>query len=273
MNRLFVSLALVLAFAVSAPAQQLTLQISGGRVNLDATSVPAGQILAEWARIGGTTIVNGDKVIGPPITLKLVDVPEQRALDLILRNAAGFMAAPRQASAAPGASNFDRIFILATSSGAAAASKAAANAPPGVAGANNAQRRPAPRPPTLATPPADDTPGDDPEPEPDQADTGVRPVFTFPAPPGSATPGGSNPVFVPMNNTGQPGVTNAPVISLQPGPDGPTIYNFVPNSGIAAPNTLPNSGFTVIGTPTPGMIQPAPVATPTPTPPTRPPGR
>ncbi len=110
------AVALVLLFALPAQAQQLNLQINDGRVTLDATNVPARQILAEWARIGGTKVVGAEKITGSPLTLKLVDMPERQALDIILRNVAGFMAAPRQASAVPGASTYDRILIMATSS-------------------------------------------------------------------------------------------------------------------------------------------------------------
>lgn len=277
MNRLFVSLALVLASALPAAAQQLKLEISDGRVTLEANAVPLRQILTEWARIGGTKVVGGDKVTGAPVTLKLVNVTERQALDVLLRDVAGFMAAPRLASAPPGASGFDRILILATSSatpsqGSAARGSVPANnlsAPGGPM--NGTQRRVPSRPPNLAPSTADD----ETEAEADASDTGAQPVFTFPGPSGSV--GGNNPVFVPMNNMGQlqpaqPGA-NVPVISLQPGPNGPTIYNFVPNTGTTPGMSAPgNSPFTVIGSPTPGMIQPPPPPAGT-TPPTRPPGR
>ena len=103
MKVLISTLALLVVFALPAEAQ-LSLQISNGRVTLDAKNVPARQILSEWARIGGTKIVGGDKVTGAPLTLKLADMPEKQALEVILRNVAGFMAAPRLASAIPGAS-------------------------------------------------------------------------------------------------------------------------------------------------------------------------
>ena len=96
---------------------------------------------------------------------------------------------------------------------------------------------------------------------------------------GSAVAPGSNPpVFVPVPNGqpnfGAPGTVAAPVISLQPGQNGPTIYNFVPNTEQGTPSpTTP--GFQVIGSPTPGMIQVPQQPTPgQPTqPPTRPPGQ
>ena len=102
------------AQASPASAQDLKLSMANGRVTLVAHDVPLRQILAEWARIGETKIVNGDKLAGPPITLQLVDYPEGRALDLLLREAAGYMAAPRPANST-GASVYDRIMILPTS--------------------------------------------------------------------------------------------------------------------------------------------------------------
>jgi hypothetical protein len=230
------------------------------------------QILTEWARIGGTKVVGGDKITGAPVTLKLVSVTERQALDIILRNVAGFMAAPRQASAAPGASGFDRILIMATSSIAPARAAAGSNLGSAPGNPNNGTQRRVPmRPPTLAPSPADEEP--EPEEEADEPDTATtQPVFTFPAPPGSVTPGG-NPVFVPMTGTGQPAQGGVPVISLQPGPNGPTVYSFVPNPATTPGATpQPNSPFTVIGSPTPGVIQPPPPPPGTPPPPTRPPG-
>lgn len=279
MNRLSIAFVLVLTVALPASAQQLKLQLKDGLVTLEATSVPARQILAEWASVGGTKVVGGEKVSGLPLTLKLVNMPERQALDIILRNVAGFMAAPRQASAAPGASTYDKILILASSS---APAQAAANGPrPGGPSAAvpgsmaGTQRRVPPRPPNLPGPPPDDVNIDNESEPEEQADATTQPVFTFPAPPGA--PNG-NPVFVPVNTNnagafgrpGQPGMVAAPVITLQPNANGqPTIYNFVPNEG--QPPATPQSGFSVIGSPTPGMIQQPTPMPGQPTPP-RPPG-
>src|SRR5262245_13961885 len=115
MKHLIAALGLVLAGALPAVAQQVNLKISNGRVTLDATNVPVRQILAEWARVGGTKVVGAEKITGAPLTLKLADMPERQALDIILRNVAGFIAAPRRA-ADSGASAYDRILVLATSS-------------------------------------------------------------------------------------------------------------------------------------------------------------
>jgi hypothetical protein len=100
--------------ATPAVAQDLKLSMANGRVTLVARDVPVRQILAEWARVGDTRIVNGDKLVGPPITIELVDYPEGRALDIVLRQAAGYMAAARPANSA-GPSLYDRILILPSS--------------------------------------------------------------------------------------------------------------------------------------------------------------
>ncbi|HEX2214146.1 MAG TPA: hypothetical protein VHH12_12015 [Mycobacterium sp.] len=280
MKALCSALALVLLVAVPAQAQQLSLQITDGRVTLDAVNVPARQILAEWARVGGTKVVGAERITGTPLTLKLADMPERQALDIILRNVAGFMAAPRQASASPGASTYDRILIMATSSAPAPSTASRVPAPNFGPGMNGTQRRVPQRPPNLPPSLGDEPPMDDQqpdEPQDDQADTGgAQPVFTFPSP---GAPG-NNQVFVPMpNNTlggTEPGAVTAPVITLQPGANGPTIYNFVPGeNGQPVPQPAPQTpSFGIIGSPQPGMIQ-----VPQPTqpgqvvrPPTRPPG-
>ena len=103
-----------LALASQAAATDLTLQIRDGRVTLDARNVPVREILAEWARVGDTTIVNADRVEGPPVTLQLVGVPERDALDIVLREVSGYVAVGRSAEAL-GASAFDRIYVLAKS--------------------------------------------------------------------------------------------------------------------------------------------------------------
>ena len=100
--------------AMPAAAQNLKLSMANGRVTLVAHEVPVRQLLEEWARVGNTRIVNGEKLMGPPVTLELVDCPEGRALDLVLRQAAGYMAAPRP-EGQPGVSVYDRILILPTS--------------------------------------------------------------------------------------------------------------------------------------------------------------
>ena len=112
---LSLSLALLLALAGTASAQAVKLEFANGLVNLKADNAPVRAILAEWARLGGTTIVNADRVTGPPITLELQGASERYALDLILRGVAGYMMAARE-TPGRGASRFDRVMILPTSS-------------------------------------------------------------------------------------------------------------------------------------------------------------
>jgi hypothetical protein len=114
-STLLAAFAVLWLFPVRADAQQMTLQIQNGLVTLDAQNVSIRQILAEWARIGGAKIVNGEKVTGNPVTLQLNGIPERQALDTILRGVSGYMLASRQAGSV-GASAFDRILILPTSS-------------------------------------------------------------------------------------------------------------------------------------------------------------
>lgn len=120
--------AVLVAVATIAAAQTpLQLQISDGRVTLHAQNVPVRTILAEWAKLGGARIVNGDAVTGAPLTLDLERVPERQALDIILRGVAGYALAARQPGTI-GVSMYDRIMILPTS-------VAPRNPAPGVAGA------------------------------------------------------------------------------------------------------------------------------------------
>ena len=69
--------------------------MANGRVTLIAHDVTVREILAEWARVGQARIVNGEKLTGGPVTIELTDVPEARALDTVLRSAAGYVMAPR----------------------------------------------------------------------------------------------------------------------------------------------------------------------------------
>ena len=104
------------AAGVAGPRVELTMR--DGRVWLVADEVTVGQVLAEWARVGGTRIVNGERVPGGRVTLRFDGIAEQEALDILLRTASGFIAVQRTVAAAaydPGLSRFDRILILPTS--------------------------------------------------------------------------------------------------------------------------------------------------------------
>ena len=124
-RRVLLAAALLSATALPSAAQSISLTIHDGRVTLVTQNATPAAILAEWARQGQTRVVDGEKVPGTPLTLRLENVPEREALDIVLRGAAGYIAAPRAEVATVNQSRFDRIVVMATSPGAAAARTAA----------------------------------------------------------------------------------------------------------------------------------------------------
>lgn len=110
----FAFAAMLMGIAATSSAQAVSLQFNDGRVTLNAQNAPVGTILVEWARLGGTRIVNGDRVGGAPVTLELTDVPERTALDILLRSAAGYVVTARQEPGGP--STLGGVIILATTS-------------------------------------------------------------------------------------------------------------------------------------------------------------
>ena len=107
----------LLGWAVPASAQAVKLEFRNGLVNLSTQNAPLRTILAEWSRLGGTRIVNGERVPGAPLTLELNGVTERQAVDVLLRTAAGYIVAPRAADSSA-ASSFASILILPTSAAA-----------------------------------------------------------------------------------------------------------------------------------------------------------
>jgi hypothetical protein len=216
-SRLVVGIGLVLACAGSAAAQSVTLEFKNdGRVKLVTQNAPISAILAEWARRGHTTVVNGERVPGPPATLELVDVPEQQALDIVLRAASGYVSTART-TPMPGGSAFDHILIVPTSrvtTGASAlpspAAQAAAQALRNDA-LDDDDDAPPPPPPGQRIPPVNLPPGvrlpqQQQEPnrlpqteEQEQQRPGPTQANPFGVAPGSATPG----VITPAPNQGR----------------------------------------------------------------------
>jgi hypothetical protein len=99
----------------AASSASVEVSIRDGHVSLSATNATLGEIFSAWARAGETTILNADKLTSPPLTIELNDVPEEKALAVLLRSASGYLAVPRRAARAD-RSRFDRIVILPTSS-------------------------------------------------------------------------------------------------------------------------------------------------------------
>ena len=221
-------------------AQQVKIAFHDGQVSVDSNGAPPRAILAEWSRVGDTKIVNAERVNGAPLTLKLVDVPESQALEIILRSVAGYLAAPRGNTS--GASHYDRILVLPTSTTQAAATPAGRPSPAGAPFSPpvGTQRFVPPRPAAM---PVEEPPEIEEPPDSQPAE----PVFTFPQ---QAQPNGYRGV---------------PVQPVQ-------LPTMAPDAGSSSTPT-----FGVVGAPAPGMIQQLPQQQPqqpaTPGRPTRPPGQ
>jgi hypothetical protein len=96
-----------------APKVQVTFE-EGGLVTLIANGATVREILAEWARKGGSTFVNSERLTGTPLTLQFTHQPEKDVMASLLRQAAGYVLGPRRAGTI-GASSFEVVYILPTS--------------------------------------------------------------------------------------------------------------------------------------------------------------
>jgi len=120
MRLLTATAVVVIAALVAVPgaAQSVQIELSDGRATVYAQDATIAEILAEWARVGDVTVVDGEQLAASRVTLQLVDVPEGDALRTVLRAAAGYVVAARP-DAAGGQSVFDRILVLPASSASA----------------------------------------------------------------------------------------------------------------------------------------------------------
>jgi hypothetical protein len=223
---LVAALAFVLPITAAAQAQRENLQLTmqDGRVTIIAQEVPLRQILAEWARVGQTKIVNGEKLSGPAVTLQLVNKTEREALDILLRTAAGYMAAARPAGTT-GVSAYDRITILASS-----------RAPAASAGPLLQQQQPFQRPPVPVPVDEDDEP----------VNVNVPPQMPQQPPVISPFPGATG---------GQPNVmpTGANPASALEGYQQRFQPGMMPNQQIGQPSMQPMTS------PRPGVLPPQPI--------------
>lgn len=99
------------------PARKLNLTFdSQGHVTLVAQNVTVAEILAEWSRKGGTKIQGAERLAGGPmlIPMQFDARPELEVIEALTRGAAGVSVAPRRVGTA-GASQFETVYILATS--------------------------------------------------------------------------------------------------------------------------------------------------------------
>jgi hypothetical protein len=118
----------LLVLTASTAFADVTVTMHDGRVTIVAKDATVRQILTEWARVGQTKIVNVERIPGGPMTLELTNVPEQQALDLLLRSVSGYMTAPRPVAVA-NLSQFDRVVVMPTSAAPRPAMAAAAPTP------------------------------------------------------------------------------------------------------------------------------------------------
>jgi hypothetical protein len=233
-----VSAAFLLAAAMvswAAPARaEVELRIENGQVSLKATNATVREILAEWARVGHTKIVNGERMPGGPVNIELNAVSEEQALEIILRSAAGYVTAPR-ATAIVNLSRYDRILVMPTSS---------------------------PTRPAAAPQPASFPQGAQPQfpPQfPQQFPSQVPPQFQ-----GGQFPGGQFPQFPPqrpVDDDGDADVQDDPAPNVVlPNPGSP-LFNVTPPPQQQQPagfGARPPAGRPAIGVSTPGMVVPAP---------------
>lgn len=105
--------------AAQMPSFERTLQLSfnaDGTINLAAQNVTVRDILAEWARQCQCHVVNAEQLSGGVIMMPLQfeRATQSAVLGSLLRQAAGYVLTPKRAGS-PGGSNYETIFILATS--------------------------------------------------------------------------------------------------------------------------------------------------------------
>ena len=221
--------ALVLASAVTAQAQTVNLEFLMGKVNLTAQNASVRTIINEWARVGGTRVINPERLSATPVTLQLTGVPERQALDILLRDVGGYMLGPRQTELVPGISAFDRLIVVTATAGPAPR--------PAAAGSINQFQRPVTQNPPLRRPPAVAPPEPEGETEP----------ISEPQPDEPALGG------VPNRQNIRP--------ALMP----PLPQAEVPAT--TAPAPTPGNPFGGQGASRPGSITPVPQTNPTPRPP------
>jgi len=213
---LFGMAAWLAAASIASADVHVTMQ-QGGRVSIVAKDATVRQILTEWARVGQTKIVNGERVTGGPVSIELTNVPEVDAIEILLRSVGGYLLAPRRVETAK-ASRYDRILIFPASSIVSSAPR------PTVAAA------PAPAPPRpFLQPGQPNQPGT----QPDDNDGPVE----RPNVPGAAIQNPRPPVF---NTFPQP----APQPTTQPPP------TAAPTSTVTAPVGVATPGM-VVPTPQP----------------------
>jgi hypothetical protein len=210
-----VAASMLLGTAAPCLAGQVRLEIRNGLVTLETKDATIREIFVEWARVGQTRVANAERMAGVPMTLQLQDVPERQALEIILRSAAGYVAAPRTVQQAS-LSVFDRIVLM-----------------PGA--------RPASVP----------TQSSMPTPSPTQSSFGRGDRFLAPQPQGANDDDEPQPMPQrPMPSTSRPGMPSNPPTSLPSGASAPDASSGSQSQSSSAISPMPQSA-TRPGMPTP----------------------
>lgn len=206
------------AAAQAPPVRTLQLAFhADGLVSLSAQNVSVREILAEWARQCGCYVVNWDKLAGTPLAMPLQfeRAAQGKVLESLLRQAAGFVLTPKRVGS-QAISNYETIYILATSTAAAGAYVPPVTVPAAI--------MPMPTPGS----PEDEIPGVGAQP-------GLRP--DPPAPPQGAPPGpgvpGMAPGTVAPRPVGTPGVF-VPIVPVGT-PQSPAPAGQTPGTATSAP--------------------------------------
>jgi hypothetical protein len=234
---------IIALFAVTATttaaSAEVQLMIGDGRVSLVAKDATVRQILAEWARVGQTRITNLERIAGGPVTLELINVSEEHALEVLLRSVGGYILAPRPI-AMRNLSRFDRLIVMSPSVAPRAATAVPVQAPV-------FQQPPFPGVGSAPTAGGSDEDSDNPGPLPAVPVPANRgPVFAFP-PPQVISPQ----IVPPPGTIGGAPAQMAPPLGALPSP--------VPTPGPSTSPSAPTAPFG--GVARPGMVVPAPPGT------------
>lgn len=236
MKLLTCSIAALLLTAASASAE-VKVSIQNGLVTIVAKDVTVREIIAEWARVGESKVVNAERLPGGPVSIELTNMPEAMVLDTLLRGAAGYLAAPRPTPVAT-LSTFDRVIVMPTST----APRNNPAAPP-----------PTFQQPQFVQPVADDVDDDRPQPNAQMPTPAPRgPVFnTFPQQPQVINPQTGQPVnVVPQANQ----VPQQQQPMATPAPSAP--FGGVAVPGMVAPTPQqPNQPGVIAAPQQPGQIR------------------
>ncbi len=188
--------------------RKLDVSFNNGRVTIVAENVTLTEIFAEWARKGGSRIVNAERLPGAPVMLtEFKDQPEADVLRTLLREFPGYAAAMRPQPPG-GGSTVQTVFILAVRATTATASPASA--------INQPQPAPQAAPRMIQGTPDDEIPP-------------VRPLVGEQPP---VTPGGAAQPTNPTLRTGPGGTVTSTVPGvIIPGPPAPAGSPTTPPGG------------------------------------------